>query len=436
VIRQLIILMAFLLPVSSYAGVIWTGSGFIGETASESCQNWLNAQAYCSATTCSITGIDYSMIGADGQPTKAVCHSQRSTATATYPNPDFQTFRSGSCPAAGTVYGYNFPQSGLGSAGSCIGGCVTNWEQTGVDGSGEPIGTVAYTGLVCMDPYDTTSSGGSTSTGDGSTSTGDGSTSTGDGSTSTGDGSTSTGDGSTSTGDGSTSTGDGSTSTGDGSTSTGDGSTSTGDGSTSTGDGSTSTGDGSTSTGDGSTSTTTSTTSSTSTGDGSTSTGDGSTGSGDGSTGSGDGSTGSGDGSTGSGDGSGSGSGGSGQGDGSGQGGTDDDGEGNATSGAKEAFKDRFQYPEIKADNFYKREKKPIKEIWDENKDEFEQTALLQALESLKFPDGGGSCPSWTISIWNLGDFTLLPECWVFGAIRAIIIVTAIFTARRLIFGG
>jgi hypothetical protein len=319
--------------------------------------------------------------------------------------------------------------SGDGSTTSGDGSTTSGSTTTSGDGS-TTSGTTTGDGSTTSGSTTTSGDGSTTSgttTGDGSTSTGDGSTTTGDGSTTSGDGSTTTtttttststssGGGSTSTGDGSTTSGDGSTSTGDGSTTTGDGSTSTGDGSTTSGDGSTSTGDGSTTTGDGSTTT----------GDGSTTTGDGSTTTGDGSTGSGDGS---GEGSSGSG-------GGSGQGDGSGQGGTDDDGEGNATAGAKDAFKDRFQYPEIKADNFYKREKKPIKDIWEENKDDFKQTALLQALESLKFPDSGGSCPAWTISLWQLGDYSIAPDCWVFDAIRAIIIVTAIFTARRLIFGG
>jgi hypothetical protein len=427
-------------------------------TPQEACDAWATAKSDIDATYHYV--ID--SVNQDSS-TQATCVSKQlrdsnNSLNAWYTQSVF--YESYSCPAPGTVYGYNFPESGLGSAGTCIDLCATSWQQTGFSSGGTPIGTVTYTGATCSgsssSTSSTTSSTGTTSgdgsttsgttSGDGSTTSGttsgDGSTTSGttsgDGSTTSGttsgDGSTTSGDGSTTSstttststttsGDGSTTTGDGSTSTGDGSTTSGDGSTTSGDGSTTSGDGSTTSGDGSTTTGDGSTST----------GDGSTTSGDGSTTSGDGSTTSGDGSTGSGDGS---GDGSGSGSGGSGQGDGSGQGGTDDDGEGNATAGAKDAFKDRFQYPEIKADNFYKREKKPIKEIWDENKDEFKQTALLQALESLKFPDNGGSCPAWTISIWNIGDFTLAPDCWVFDAIRAIIIVTAIFTARRLIFGG
>ncbi|MEW6470519.1 MAG: hypothetical protein AB1458_16530 [Bacteroidota bacterium] len=52
-----------------------------------------------------------------------------------------------------------------------------------------------------------------------------------------------------------------------------------------------------------------------------------------------------------------------------------------------------------------------------------------------------GSCPSWVFSAnlggnMNFGSFELQPPCWIWDAIKGIMIFSALLLARRLIFGG
>ncbi|NJD23896.1 MAG: hypothetical protein FIB06_00660 [Betaproteobacteria bacterium] len=54
---------------------------------------------------------------------------------------------------------------------------------------------------------------------------------------------------------------------------------------------------------------------------------------------------------------------------------------------------------------------------------------------------GAGQCPAWSFNgsinaRMSLGSFSLAPPCWVWDAVRVILLVTALLTARRLIFGG
>ena len=66
----------------------------------------------------------------------------------------------------------------------------------------------------------------------------------------------------------------------------------------------------------------------------------------------------------------------------------------------------------------------------------------LAGLQSVFVPNiSGGQCPTWTISAnigphMNFGSGVISPPCWIWDAIKAIFVITALFLARRLIFGG
>jgi len=66
----------------------------------------------------------------------------------------------------------------------------------------------------------------------------------------------------------------------------------------------------------------------------------------------------------------------------------------------------------------------------------------LAGLQSVFVPNiSGGQCPTWTINAnigphMNFGSGTISPPCWIWDAIKAIVLITALFLARRLIFGG
>lgn len=68
----------------------------------------------------------------------------------------------------------------------------------------------------------------------------------------------------------------------------------------------------------------------------------------------------------------------------------------------------------------------------------------LFGLVSQLAPSGlanSGTCPSWSFSgtispAMNLGSLTIAPPCMIWDALRIILLITALLTARRLIFGG
>lgn len=75
--------------------------------------------------------------------------------------------------------------------------------------------------------------------------------------------------------------------------------------------------------------------------------------------------------------------------------------------------------------------------VWEKHRESFMQSSTVAWLNSWSFSDSG-SCPAFRITLLNGWGGDLLPSsyCWVFGAIKAILILTACFTARKLIFGG
>lgn len=80
--------------------------------------------------------------------------------------------------------------------------------------------------------------------------------------------------------------------------------------------------------------------------------------------------------------------------------------------------------------------------VWDDFKDEIDQTSAMNAMDALT-PDlgDGGSAPSWNLSFnfgpnMNFGSYTLEPDSGIWLFIRICIIVTALWAARAIIFGG
>jgi hypothetical protein len=52
-------------------------------------------------------------------------------------------------------------------------------------------------------------------------------------------------------------------------------------------------------------------------------------------------------------------------------------------------------------------------------------------------PVGSGSEPSWTFTLWRIaGTYTLSMPSWLWGVVKAILLLSAAFACRRIIFGG
>lgn len=81
--------------------------------------------------------------------------------------------------------------------------------------------------------------------------------------------------------------------------------------------------------------------------------------------------------------------------------------------------------------------------VWNSFKTKFNQTPFVNLIHQLtpNIPSGG-TCPAWTIDlsltpggsmgVYRLGD----DYCFIWPILKIIIIITALFTARRLVFGG
>ena len=80
--------------------------------------------------------------------------------------------------------------------------------------------------------------------------------------------------------------------------------------------------------------------------------------------------------------------------------------------------------------------------VWDAKKAEFEQTSFFRMIDQLTPKIGqAGSCPSWSIDLsWtpggSMGVHELQPPCMIWPFLKAIVIISALFLARALIFGG
>lgn len=78
--------------------------------------------------------------------------------------------------------------------------------------------------------------------------------------------------------------------------------------------------------------------------------------------------------------------------------------------------------------------------VWDNAKADFDNSEFMSFLHSF-VPQFSGSCPSWSmsfsISSWaNYGTIGFVNLCYVFDFIKVVILVTALFTARAITFGG
>lgn len=79
--------------------------------------------------------------------------------------------------------------------------------------------------------------------------------------------------------------------------------------------------------------------------------------------------------------------------------------------------------------------------VWNTRSAELKATPLF-GLTAIFTPNiGAGSCPSWTFNAnigphMMFGSGSISPPCWIWPAIKAIIIISALLLARRLIFGG
>lgn len=82
-----------------------------------------------------------------------------------------------------------------------------------------------------------------------------------------------------------------------------------------------------------------------------------------------------------------------------------------------------------------------IKGVWDTRSAEMKATPLFGLTAVFAPSVGGGSCPTWSMSAnigpqMMFGTHSLSPPCWLWTALKAVIIVTALLLARSLIFGG
>lgn len=75
--------------------------------------------------------------------------------------------------------------------------------------------------------------------------------------------------------------------------------------------------------------------------------------------------------------------------------------------------------------------------VWDSRKAALFETPLGAALANMVVPVGAGSEPSWTFTLWGIaGTYTLAMPSWLWGVVRAILLLSAAFACRRIIFGG
>lgn len=77
--------------------------------------------------------------------------------------------------------------------------------------------------------------------------------------------------------------------------------------------------------------------------------------------------------------------------------------------------------------------------VWAANKPNISTTAFYQGVASMFPTFGGGSCPSFGMSFGigkmaNYGSMNFPVPCWIYNVIGLIILVTAAFTARKILF--
>lgn len=101
-----------------------------------------------------------------------------------------------------------------------------------------------------------------------------------------------------------------------------------------------------------------------------------------------------------------------------------------------------FTNPDMpKVPSFYE-QKYPdgLKSVWDDNKSRFDSSAFISFMKSF-VPSFSGSCPTWGLPMnimaqASYGYVTFANICYVFDFVKVVIIATAVFTARKIMFGG
>lgn len=80
--------------------------------------------------------------------------------------------------------------------------------------------------------------------------------------------------------------------------------------------------------------------------------------------------------------------------------------------------------------------------VWETRKSELQETGFAAALDALlpDIPDGGG-CPQFSLPGGDIAGFAfpggnLGPPCWVWPWVKVVIVITSLFLARSLVFGG
>lgn len=81
-----------------------------------------------------------------------------------------------------------------------------------------------------------------------------------------------------------------------------------------------------------------------------------------------------------------------------------------------------------------------LKSVWDDNKSRFDNSAFISFMKSF-VPSFSGSCPTWGLPMnimaqASYGYVTFANICYVFDFVKIVIIATAAFTARKIMFGG
>jgi hypothetical protein len=79
--------------------------------------------------------------------------------------------------------------------------------------------------------------------------------------------------------------------------------------------------------------------------------------------------------------------------------------------------------------------------VWDKRWPQVKGSGLAQLAGNLMPGFNGGSCPNWQIDVslnqlWDFGTHDLAPPCWIWDALRALVLVSAVILARKIIFGG
>jgi len=101
-----------------------------------------------------------------------------------------------------------------------------------------------------------------------------------------------------------------------------------------------------------------------------------------------------------------------------------------------------FSSPVTKVSSFYKQKyKKGIKGVWDAKIALINQTPVFKLISTFTSGPSGGSCPTWMLDLnimrgANFGSHNIAPPCSLWSIIKGIVLISAFFASRKIIFGG